>query len=42
MQNYTYLAITGFEFLDGLKGSGQKQNAGSVFETMGDDVEINF
>ena len=41
-QNYTYIAITGFEFLDGLKGVGQKQNAGSVFESMGENLEVDF
>lgn len=36
------IAVSGFEFVDGLIGTGQKQSAGSVFEAMGDDVEINF
>lgn len=39
-QSYTYLAINSFEFLDGLKQT--KQSAGSVFEAMGDDVNIDF
>lgn len=40
-QNYTYLAITGFEFLDGINQQ-RKSSSGSVFDAMGENVEVDF
>lgn len=37
-QNYTYLQITSYEFLDSLK----QQKTSSAFDAMGDDVNIDF